>query len=106
MAAKRAATARVHRADHPSRDGAAHRATGHDRVFGLDLVRATAVTLVLVAHAAYLLEPVFAAPRTFDVLAVLGVELFFVLSGFLIGGIIIDTVRHDGHWLANFWLRR
>ena len=76
------------------------------RVFGLDLIRAGAVSLVLVAHASYLLEPVFAAPRTFNVLAVLGVELFFVLSGFLIGGIIIDTVRRDPRWVANFWLRR
>jgi peptidoglycan/LPS O-acetylase OafA/YrhL len=76
------------------------------RVFGLDLIRAVAVTLVLIAHASYLLEPVFAAPRTFQVLAVLGVELFFVLSGFLIGGIIIDTVRPEARWVVNFWLRR
>ncbi len=78
---------------------------GEARVFGLDLMRAAAVTLVLVAHASYLIEPVVALPRTSEVLAVLGVELFFVLSGFLVGGIIIDTVRRDGRWLANFWLR-
>jgi peptidoglycan/LPS O-acetylase OafA/YrhL len=77
-----------------------------DRVFGLDLIRATAVASVLIAHASYLLEPVFAAPRTFEVLAVVGVELFFVLSGFLVGGIVIDTVRPDVRWLGNFWLRR
>jgi peptidoglycan/LPS O-acetylase OafA/YrhL len=29
-----------------------------------------------------------------------------VLSGFLIGGIIIDTLERDPRWLANFWLRR
>jgi peptidoglycan/LPS O-acetylase OafA/YrhL len=79
---------------------------GHDRVFGLDLVRAVAVTSVLVAHACDLLEPVFLAPRTAQALAVGGVELFFVLSGFLIGGIIIDGVRRDPRWVANFWVRR
>ena len=78
----------------------------HGRVFGLDLVRAVAVTSVLVAHAFDLLEPVFVAPRVAEALAVCGVELFFVLSGFLIGGIIIDTVRRDARWVANFWVRR
>ncbi len=80
--------------------------TAHDRVFGLDLVRAVAVTAVLVAHAFDLLEPVFVAPRTAQALAVCGVELFFVLSGFLIGGIIIDSVRRDPRWVATFWMRR
>jgi peptidoglycan/LPS O-acetylase OafA/YrhL len=78
----------------------------HARVFGLDLVRAVAVTAVLAAHAFDLLEPVFLAPRTAQALAVGGVELFFVLSGFLIGGIIIDGVRRDPRWVANFWVRR
>jgi peptidoglycan/LPS O-acetylase OafA/YrhL len=78
----------------------------HGRVFGLDLVRAVAVTAVLVAHAFDLLEPVFVAPRIAQALAVCGVELFFVLSGFLIGGIIIDGVRRDPRWVANFWVRR
>ena len=82
------------------------RRVGHDRVFGLDLVRAVAVTAVLVAHAFDLLEPVFLAPRAALALAVCGVELFFVLSGFLIGGIIIDTVRRDSRWVGNFWVRR
>jgi len=80
--------------------------TVHGRVFGLDCIRAVAVTVVLVAHASEALDPAFQAPRAFETLAVIGVELFFVLSGFLIGGIIIDTVRTDGRWLANFWLRR
>ena len=79
---------------------------GYERVFGLDLVRAVAVTAVLVAHAFDLLEPVFLAPRTAQALAVCGVELFFVLSGFLIGGIIIAGVRRDPRWVATFWVRR
>lgn len=80
--------------------------TAHDRVFGLDVVRAVAVTAVLVAHSFDLLEPVFVVPRTGQALAVCGVELFFVLSGFLIGGIIIDSVRRDPRWVVTFWVRR
>jgi peptidoglycan/LPS O-acetylase OafA/YrhL len=84
-----------------------HAAAGVDaRVFGLDLTRALAVLMVLVAHGSYLLAPAITAHNTFYLLAVWGVELFFVLSGFLVGGIVIDTVRRDPKWLANFWLRR
>lgn len=79
----------------------------HDaRVFGLDLVRFVAVSLVLAAHAGDVFYPVWQSPRTLETLGVCGVELFFVLSGFLIGGIIIDTLARDPRWLANFWLRR
>jgi peptidoglycan/LPS O-acetylase OafA/YrhL len=97
---------RIHAAEGTVADDRPRELLHGGRVFGLDLIRATAVTVVLIAHASYLLEPVFAAPRTFEAMAVIGVELFFVLSGFLIGGIIIDGVRRDGRWLANFWVRR
>ena len=85
----------------PSSEPAAHA----DRVFGLDLVRFVAVSLVLAAHAGDLFYPVWQAPRLLETFGVCGVELFFVLSGFLIGGIIIDTLERDGRWLGNFWLR-
>jgi peptidoglycan/LPS O-acetylase OafA/YrhL len=69
-------------------------------------VRFVAVSLVLAAHAGDVFFPVWQAPRLLETLGVCGVELFFVLSGFLIGGIIIDTLERDPRWLANFWLRR
>jgi peptidoglycan/LPS O-acetylase OafA/YrhL len=52
------------------------------RRFGLDLMRSLAIGLVLASHVV----------NGVDVLGVLGVELFFVLSGFLIGGILLRTL--------------
>lgn len=69
------------------------------RIFGLDLLRAIAILAVLLSHTAYFLSPIAAVSllkNTIDCfivfvspLGVLGVELFFVLSGFLVGGILI-----------------
>jgi len=78
------------------------------RVFGLDALRALAVSLVLAAHCGFLFLPLtgLAPLEPWLMLGHLGVELFFVLSGYLIGGILIDSVRGDGPRLARFWSRR
>ena len=34
-----------------------------------------------------------------------GVDLFFVLSGFLVGGILLDS-KHKEYFFAHFWIRR
>jgi peptidoglycan/LPS O-acetylase OafA/YrhL len=76
------------------------------RRFGLDAWRALAILLVLVGHASFWFLPL---TRELDVcysLAFLGVELFFVLSGFLIGGILIDEFRSGSFHLRQFWIRR
>lgn len=89
----------------------------HKRIFGLDLIRAIAVLSVVFAHSACLLTPLFKLPygvgwflENCSALGVLGVELFFVLSGFLIGGILIrefmTTDVFNMPSIKNFWVKR
>ena len=82
---------------------------GEPRIFGLDLLRAAAILSVLGAHAAGGLYPHL--PRWFGLVGhggFYGVELFFVLSGFLIGGLLLRSNSAIGQRreLARFYLRR
>jgi peptidoglycan/LPS O-acetylase OafA/YrhL len=80
------------------------------RVPGLDVFRSAAILLVLACHFSNCgLFPGDAADRARNCLAVFGVELFFVLSGFLIGTILIrDFATGDVTFakLQHFWSRR
>ncbi len=71
-----------------------------NRNFGLDFLRFTAIMLVILAH-------LF---KVADSLGLWGVELFFALSGFLIGSIIINYYTANQQFkfnsLSNFWKRR
>lgn len=78
-----------------------------NRVFGLDLMRAIAIISVVIGHGIMLEQ----ADTNFPWIKLIdGVELFFVLSGFLIGGILIKTFHQEDKirlvWLKNFWIRR
>lgn len=79
------------------------------RVFGLDVMRAIAILIVVDAHATIALQDYYSGGFWHQLLPD-GVELFFVLSGFLIGGILIRSYekkgRFDGDLLLNFWTRR
>lgn len=79
-----------------------------NRIFGLDLLRAFAILFVVHAHGVILLVPYAYSYRltyfNFD-----GVSFFFVLSGFLIGRILLKTIAKDdfnGRMLLEFWIRR
>ena len=79
------------------------------RVFGLDLLRAAAIMMVICAHGFVVLYSLFGEPLGFfGHGGFYGVELFFVLSGFLIGQILIrngaDLAR--GGNVAFFYTRR
>ena len=75
----------------------------------LDGVRGLAILLVLIMH--LMLFNNNNGNRWMDALSQLqglcgaGVDLFFVLSGFLITGILYDTL-HGEHYFRNFYMRR
>jgi peptidoglycan/LPS O-acetylase OafA/YrhL len=79
---------------------------GQSRNFGLDVVRATAIVLVLIGHA----ELVGQTHREslFYGMGFYGVEIFFVLSGFLIGQIFIRELTQSLtlQTIKTFWIRR
>lgn len=64
-----------------------------NRVWGLDLLRAVAVLGVLFSHLSYH-TGVTSLQKLFPIGPVLGVEIFFVLSGFLIGQILVKEVNN------------
>jgi len=60
----------------------------HKRIFGLDLLRAVATFITVYAHAVLLVPPAYQSWHNLPVSAIDGVNIFFVLSGYLIGGIL------------------
>ena len=66
----------------------------------LDGLRAFAILLVLASHTSQITESVAAAKMGW-----IGVDLFFVLSGFLITGILLDTSEKP-RYFQNFYVRR
>ncbi|MCX6303961.1 MAG: acyltransferase [Bacteroidetes bacterium] len=80
-----------------------------NRVLGLDMVRSIAILLVVYTHGAYLLPKSVKHYYMMPKPSIDGVSIFFVLSGFLIGTIllkIIDRSQFTKQDLINFWIRR
>ena len=73
------------------------------RIPQLDAVRGLAI-LVVMMHNISLKYPVLHAQQIFSN-GWMGVDLFFVLSGFLITGILVDTKSSEG-FFKNFYVRR
>lgn len=59
----------------------------HSRIQGLDVVRGFAILLVLLRHA---------WPETFGGAGIVGVVVFFTLSGYLITGVLMRDIRSHG----------
>lgn len=82
-----------------------------NRIFGLDLLRAIAIILVVLSHSKPILYNFISADYKvyFLHLGLFGVEIFFVLSGFLIGSILINdilTKEFNRKAVYNFWIKR
>jgi len=81
------------------------------RIFGLDVIRTIAILLVIISHSTLLLFPeknnvYLTAIRFFGTI---GVDLFFVLSGYLIGGLLLKQIRKGRTTFKDFtyfWIRR
>ncbi|MGD0956763.1 MAG: acyltransferase [Candidatus Acidiferrales bacterium] len=69
----------------------------------LDVLRGVAVLVVIVYHAADTVPSLHLTP--FVRLGYTGVDLFFVLSGFLITGILVNSKNQQGYF-KNFYVRR
>lgn len=73
------------------------------RIPQLDAVRGLAILIVMV-HNISMKYPFLHSDRVFSA-GWMGVDLFFVLSGFLITGILVDTKESAGYF-KNFYVRR
>lgn len=88
----------------PLRLGVDPRFTNRERQPGLDLLRAVAILVVVIYHAGIMGFPLPGETHRFGWI---GVDLFFVLSGYLIGGqLVAQLARNQNIRLGRFFSRR
>ncbi|WP_162523818.1 acyltransferase [Flavobacterium sp. LMO8] len=76
--------------------------TLRNKIFGLDVFRAIAILLVLFSHLYYVLDiPNQLVISLSGLAGFIGVEMFFVLSGFLIGRILLEQMNTNEFYFRN-----
>jgi len=80
----------------------------HGRIPGLDGLRAISIALVLIAHSGgFAPQPQALQPHSLVANGAFGVEVFFVLSGYLITWLLlIEEQQRRGFNLRHFYVRR
>ena len=71
------------------------------RFFGLDFLRALSISLLLFSHSSWIYNSSGILGKIQDASGFLGVELFIVLSGFLIGGMLYKQFLHENYTLKD-----
>lgn len=71
------------------------------RFFGLDFLRALSISLLLFSHCSWIYNSPALIGRMQDASGFVGVELFIVLSGFLIGGILYRQFLHENYTIKD-----
>ena len=87
------------------------RTSGGSRLIQLDILRGIAILLVLAHHQVFWITPTSEPFRSicviFSQFGWTGVDLFFVLSGFLIGSLLFNEIRDCNNLdVARFLVRR
>lgn len=81
-------------------------AKNEQRNIGLDLLRTFAILVTVYGHAVLLVAPKYKSFHNVFISAFDGVSLFFVLSSYLIGGILVKELYKNNFSIAQFWMRR
>jgi len=79
------------------------------RNFGLDVLRACSIICVLLIHGGSIIRGHPKLLHIYSFFQIDGVTMFFVLSGFLIGNILIKAINETSFTIKNlygFWIRR
>ena len=71
------------------------------RFFGLDFLRALSISLLIFSHSSWIYNSTGILGKLQDASGFLAVELFIVLSGFLIGGILYKQFLHENYSLKD-----
>lgn len=81
-----------------------------ERIIGLDIVRCIAILSVVYAHGKILLpKKLYSSYESFNIIKIDGVTIFFILSGFLVGRILLKSIFNTSFTkkeLIHFWIRR